>query len=417
MSDAAILAEGLGKKYVIGHVAESFPTMRDAIVQRAMGIARQTRNFVRGQPLVDGDSNEEFWALKDVSFSIRHGDVVGIIGRNGSGKSTLLKILSRVVEPTTGHADIRGRVASLLEVGTGFHPELSGRENIFLNGAIMGMSRADIRKRFDEIVSFAEAEQFLDTPVKRYSSGMYVRLAFAVAAHLEPDILIIDEVLAVGDAQFQKKCLGKMEEVSNKKGRTVLFVSHQMGMIASLCKRAMLFEGGNIIFDGSALDTVTKYHSRKGGAPFSVDYTKRQQKIGDEVVTLRHASLEDMSGNEVGEIDIFSPFKVKMAYSIDRTPPSPLFAFFHFYDSQGQCAFTSGGGYPLNPSIGIFEAACLVPGHLLNNDVYSIDLVLTYAKTGVHAGVHEKGALSIVVVAMAHVIIQCLMGRVDNNNR
>ena len=205
--------------------------------------------------------------------------------------------------------DIRGRVASLLEVGTGFHPELTGRENIFLNGAILGMTRADIRKRFDEIVAFAEVERFLDTPVKRYSSGMYVRLAFAVAAHLEPDIFIVDEVLAVGDAQFQKKCLGKMEEVASEKGRTVLFVSHQMGMITSLCQRALLLEGGQIVFDGSAAEAVAKYYTRDGGTPFEVDYAKRPKKIGDQFATLLSASIENTDGQSTGEIDIRSDFQ------------------------------------------------------------------------------------------------------------
>ena len=201
---------------------------------------------------------EEFWALKDVSFSIDSGDVVGIIGRNGAGKSTLLKLLSRITEPTSGSIRLRGRVASLLEVGTGFHPELTGRENIFLNGAILGMARAEIKRKFDEIVAFAEVEKFLDTPVKRYSSGMYVRLAFAVAAHLEPEILIVDEVLAVGDAQFQKKCLGKMQDVS-KGGRTVLFVSHNMGAVTTLCRKAIWLNGGRIVRTGSAREVVDEY--------------------------------------------------------------------------------------------------------------------------------------------------------------
>jgi lipopolysaccharide transport system ATP-binding protein len=200
-------------------------------------------------------SSEDFWALKDISFELEQGDRLGIIGRNGAGKSTLLKVLSRITEPTGGRIEITGRVASLLEVGTGFHPELTGRENIFLNGAILGMTKTEIKKKFDEVVNFAEIEKFLDTPVKRYSSGMYVRLAFAVAAHLEPEILIVDEVLAVGDAQFQKKCIGKMEQVG-KEGRTVLFVSHNMGAIQGLCGRAVLLEGGKIIAEGITRDVI-----------------------------------------------------------------------------------------------------------------------------------------------------------------
>src|SRR5262249_20944023 len=223
MSDVIIRAEGLGKKYLIGHQAERVPynALRDVIGKRVKGFARSARDMIRGRQLVAGDEIEEFWAIKDVNFEVRRGEAVGIIGRNGAGKSTLLKILSRITELSTGRVEIKGRVASLLEVGTGFHPELNGRENIYLNGAILGMSRVEIRKKFDEIVAFAEVEKFLDTPVKHYSSGMYVRLAFAIAAHLEPDILVVDEVLAVGDVEFQKKCLGKMQDVAGH-GRTVL---------------------------------------------------------------------------------------------------------------------------------------------------------------------------------------------------
>jgi lipopolysaccharide transport system ATP-binding protein len=246
--DVMIRAEGLGKKYIIGHQAEreSYTALRDVLTRNLRGWARSAGDMLRGKPLVTGDETEDFWALKDINFEIRRGDVVGIIGRNGAGKSTLLKILSRITEPTEGRVTINGRVASLLEVGTGFHPELSGRENIYLNGAILGMSRAEIRRKFDEIVDFAGVEKFLDTPVKRYSSGMYVRLAFAVAAHLEPEILIIDEVLAVGDAEFQKKCLGKMKDVAGQ-GRTVLFVSHNLGAIQNLCKSSVYLKNGKII--------------------------------------------------------------------------------------------------------------------------------------------------------------------------
>ncbi len=236
--DIVIRARGLGKRYVIGHQAEreSYLSLREVVSRNARTLARSAIDLVRGRPNIAGDEVEDFWALRDIDFAIRRGEVVGVIGRNGAGKSTLLKILSRITEPTEGRVEIRGRVASLLEVGTGFHPELTGRENIYLNGAILGMTHAEIRRKFDEIVAFAEVERFLDTPVKRYSSGMYVRLAFAVAAHLEPEILIVDEVLAVGDAEFQKKCLGKMGEVAGH-GRTVLFVSHNMAAVQTLCPR------------------------------------------------------------------------------------------------------------------------------------------------------------------------------------
>ncbi|MDB5594718.1 MAG: transporter ATP-binding protein [Hyphomicrobiales bacterium] len=260
MNDVVIRAEGLGKKYLIGHQTkgERYTALRDVIAQTAKGLARSVGEMARGRQIIQGDEVEEFWALKDVNFEIKRGDVLGIIGRNGAGKSTLLKILSRITEPSAGRVEIKGRIASLLEVGTGFHPELTGRENIYLNGAILGMSRAEIRRKFDEIVAFAEVDKFLDTPVKRYSSGMYVRLAFAVAAHLEPEILVVDEVLAVGDAEFQKKCLGKMGEVAGQ-GRTVLFVSHNMGAVANLCSRAITLSSGRLVFDGSAENAIMNY--------------------------------------------------------------------------------------------------------------------------------------------------------------
>jgi lipopolysaccharide transport system ATP-binding protein len=246
--DIVIRAEGLGKKYVIGHEGkrERYVALRDVVARGGRNLWRKTADMVRGRAVIAGDTTEDFWALKDVSFEVKRGEVLGIIGRNGAGKSTLLKVLSRITEPSEGRVTIKGRVSSLLEVGTGFHPELTGRENIYLNGAILGMTRAEIRRKFDEIVAFAEVEKFLDTPVKRYSSGMYVRLAFAVAAHLEPEILVVDEVLAVGDAEFQKKCLGKLSAVAGQ-GRTVLFVSHNMNAVERLCKQVMWLERGDLV--------------------------------------------------------------------------------------------------------------------------------------------------------------------------
>src|SRR6059036_3777252 len=269
MSDIAIRCEGLSKLYRIGE-QERYKALRDVIADTAAAPFRRLRQTIsRNGSRANGDGSEirnpqsairdsHIWALDDVSFEVKRGEVVGIIGRNGAGKSTLLKILSRITEPSAGRVEIRGRVASLLEVGTGFHPELTGRENIYLNGAILGMARTEIRRKFDEIVAFAEVEKFLDTPVKRYSSGMYVRLAFAVAAHLEPEILVVDEVLAVGDAEFQKKCLGKMSEVA-KGGRTVLFVSHNMAAINRLCRRGLLLEEGHVKFDGDAQTATSMY--------------------------------------------------------------------------------------------------------------------------------------------------------------
>lgn len=260
MSEVIIRAENLGKSYRIAHAApqERYTALRDVLARQArQAWSRLRRPFHRG-PTDSPNGTEEFWALRDVSFEIKRGEAVGIIGRNGAGKSTLLKILSRITEPTTGRVTLRGRVASLLEVGTGFHPELTGRENIYLNGAILGMTRAEITRKFDEIVDFAGVEKFLDTPVKRYSSGMYVRLAFAVAAHLEPEILVVDEVLAVGDAEFQKKCLGKMEDVASH-GRTVLFVSHNMGAIEALCARGILLEQGLLSLSSNVRETIAAY--------------------------------------------------------------------------------------------------------------------------------------------------------------
>src|SRR6516162_9622664 len=261
MSDVAIAVESLSKSYLIGHQGsqrEPYTALRDVIGREARAFARKGLDFVRGREIVQGDEVEQFWALREVSFEVRRGEVLGIIGRNGAGKSTLLKILSRITEPDGGRAVVRGRVASLLEVGTGFHNELTGRENIFLNGAILGMTRAEIRRKFDEIVAFAEVERFLDTPVKRYSSGMYVRLAFAVAAHLDPEILVIDEVLAVGDGEFQKKCLGKMSDVA-KGGRTILFVSHNLAMISSLCEKTIHLEDGVLRAFGPTGGVISNY--------------------------------------------------------------------------------------------------------------------------------------------------------------
>jgi len=273
-----IKVEKLSKKYILSHQQrESYTTLRDVISEKVKAVGRMVLHplTVHHSPLTNS-SQEEFWALKDVSFEINQGDRVGIIGRNGAGKSTLLKILSRITEPTSGKIGINGRVASLLEVGTGFHPELTGRENIFLNGAILGMGRVEIKRKFDEIVTFAEVERFLDTSVKHYSSGMYVRLAFAVAAHLEPDILIVDEVLAVGDALFQKKCLGKMEDVG-RDGTTVLFVSHNMASIRALCEKGFLLDGGEIAFNGNISEAIETYLSKIRFCPDCIPVALRER--------------------------------------------------------------------------------------------------------------------------------------------
>ncbi len=259
MHNNVITVENLSKRYLLGHREQQHATFRDMLAREAKNFARKALDLAHGREIVQGDEIEEFWALQDVSFDVQKGEVLGIIGRNGAGKRTLLKIVSRITEPTRGRVIIRGRVASLLEVGTGFHPELTGRENIYLNGAILGMTKQEIRKKFDEIVAFAEVERFLDTPVKRYSSGMYVRLAFAVAAHLEPEILIVDEVLSVGDAAFQRKCMGKMSNVATEQGRTVLLVTHNMPAVLSFCSKALFLNAGRVCALGNASDSVRRY--------------------------------------------------------------------------------------------------------------------------------------------------------------
>lgn len=292
MNDIVIQAEGLGKSYLIGHKAnEKYATLRDAIANKAKRYLFKSRSSCN-EALKEV---EEFWALEDVSFKVKRGERIGIIGRNGAGKSTLLKILSRITEPTSGKIAIKGRVSSLLEVGTGFHPELTGRENIYLNGAILGMTRREIKAKFDEIVDFAETEKFLDTPVKRYSSGMYVRLAFAVAAHLEPEILVVDEVLAVGDSQFQEKCLGKMGEIS-REGRTLLFVSHNMSAIAALCDQAILLNSGKIETLGCAKDVINAYTLTIASAS-DIDLTDRKHVGKQEFAELVHLSIRNENNN------------------------------------------------------------------------------------------------------------------------
>jgi lipopolysaccharide transport system ATP-binding protein len=341
---------------------------------------------------------ETIWALKDVNFGVRQGEAMGIIGRNGAGKSTLLKVLSQVTAPTSGVVKIKGRIASLLEVGTGFHPELTGRENIHLNGAILGMSRVEVQHKFDEIVDFSGVEQFIDTPVKRYSSGMYVRLAFAVAAHLESDILIVDEVLAVGDAEFQKKCLGKMDDVSHKDGRTILFVSHNMGMIHSLCNRAILLDAGSAVWDGQVSEAISRYYNSGKSSPFALDYSHLLCPPGDEYATLLEGRIEDENGKAVGEIDISVPFTIKMKYKLKKDVPISPYANIHVYNSQGQPVFITGSErrLPVNQA-GIYEAICTIPGNLLNNDTYSIGLALTFTHNGIHISFFEQNALTVTV--------------------
>jgi len=330
MSDPVIKVEDLSKKYIISHQRERYTALRDVMTNKARSLGRKILSPFASRS-ASASSTEEFWALKDVSFEVKQGDRVGIIGRNGAGKSTLLKILSRITEPTTGRIELEGRVASLLEVGTGFHPELTGRENIFLNGAILGMTRVEIKKKFDEIVDFAEIEKFLDTPVKRYSSGMYVRLAFAVAAHLEPEILIVDEVLAVGDAHFQKKCLGKMEEVG-KEGRTVLFVSHNMGVIQQLCHHGILLDKGKVIVSGTVSESIQAYEhatlhsfSSEELQPGIIYSNKSHDTSRFDVVEI---GTIDQEGRPLSKVSTFEDFAFKILFyspAIQRNGSVALF--------------------------------------------------------------------------------------------
>jgi lipopolysaccharide transport system ATP-binding protein len=310
MSYPIIRVENLSKKYTVSHQQEGYTTFRDAMTNGVRSLSQRLRGKQTHHP-----SEEDFWALKDVNFEIQQGDRVGIIGRNGAGKSTLLKILSRITEPTHGSIRIRGRVASLLEVGTGFHPELTGRENIFLNGAILGMSKVEIKRKFDEIVDFAEIERFLDTPVKRYSSGMYVRLAFAVAAHLEPEVLIVDEVLAVGDGAFQKKCLGKMEDVASQ-GRTVLFVSHSMETVVRLCNTAILLDNGSVKSSGRTDQVIHTYLKSDFGTTAKRSWSHLDRPPGNETARLIEVKVHDEDGRVTDNFDISKPIGITIVYEV-----------------------------------------------------------------------------------------------------
>jgi lipopolysaccharide transport system ATP-binding protein len=369
MSQPIISVENVGKRYRIHHEQrEGYSTLRDVIARKVK------RLFL---PKSEGknpkSSDEDFWALKGVSFEVQPGEVVGIIGRNGAGKSTLLKILSRITESTEGRVTLRGRVASMLEVGTGFHPELTGRENIFLNGAILGMTRAEIRKKFDEIVAFAEVEKFLDTPVKRYSSGMYVRLAFAVAAHLEPEILIVDEVLAVGDAQFQKKCLGKMGEVA-KGGRTVLFVSHNMTAVQSLCRRALMLATGTLIADDEAGSVVTRYLSEAQGSSEAKQWTDPQTAPGNDLIRIKRVRILPDAGSSADLLTMQTPLRIETDYWVTDVGVATHLTY-HLLNDHGIVVLTSGCTSQVRQP-GVYKAACTIPGNLLNSGGYFLKLLI-----------------------------------------
>lgn len=372
MSGTAIVIENLSKKYTISHqTPERYTALRDVIAKKAKKMAQKILFPLRA--IKSDSSKEEFWALKNLSFEVTQGEVLGIIGRNGAGKTTLLKILSRITEPTMGRFRIKGRVASLLEVGTGFHPELTGRENIFLNGAILGMKRHEMKKKFDEIVAFSEVEKFLDTPVKRYSSGMYVRLAFAVAAHLEPEILLVDEVLAVGDAQFQKKCLGKMQAVGSE-GRTVLFVSHNMTALRSLCEKAIWLNGGTVVESGYAKDVVSNYLQNNLSVNMCRVWDDPAAAPGNRQVSLYSVKILHENEEDGKGITVASPIDLEVEF-FNYEPGSLLNLSLVLYDNQDVCIFNTCSEAKAYPA-GKVKSVCHIPGNFMNDGIYRVRLLI-----------------------------------------
>lgn len=387
----SIKAEKISKAYQIGEFTTG-TLSRD--IERWWALARGKEDpFLKiGETNVRSEkgSSNIVWSLKDLDFEVRQGEALGIIGKNGAGKSTLLKVLSQVTTPTSGKVKMRGRVASLLEVGTGFHPELTGRENIFLNGAILGMTKAEVKKKFDEIVDFSGVERYIDTPVKRYSSGMYVRLAFAVAAHLDSEILIVDEVLAVGDAEFQKKCIGKMDDISKGEGRTILFVSHVLSMIKSLCKSTMILEDGTIRAIGPSDAMIKDYLSSKKQTFKVWD----KEEIGDHVAELNSAQVTDEQGHNVEFIDLNKVAYLEYTYTVkeDGYKFNPNV---HVYDQNGNYVFvTSDDKVDMVLKKGVYKSNVKFPRNFLNTGIYTIGLALTsYPGTVIHF--HETDALTI----------------------
>jgi lipopolysaccharide transport system ATP-binding protein len=387
MSEIVISVENLSKRYIVGHQSAQrakYTALRDVLSRETRNLVRKTVSVFRGEQVVQGDEVEDLWALKDLSFEVRRGEAIGIIGSNGAGKSTLLKILSRITEPSEGRIRLRGRVASLLEVGTGFHNELTGRENIFLNGAILGMTQQEIRKKFDEIVAFAEVERFLDTPVKRYSSGMYVRLAFAVAAHLEPEILVIDEVLAVGDTAFQKKCLGKLEGIGQV-GRTVLFVSHNMPAVMNLCQKAIVLDRGRMVFQGEARSAVDFYSRTLSGADTGdhshvVDLHANSGRRPPYGRWLRRLEVFDGDGQPLnGDLAVGRPLRFQVEFELQR-PTDRFDPRLNFVDLYGQVIFAARASYEPDRNwgkrSGVQRMVCEIPALPLLPGEYRIDVAL-----------------------------------------
>jgi lipopolysaccharide transport system ATP-binding protein len=368
----AIRIQGLGKRYQLGIARARYQTLRERLVETALGPFRRIQAVLQGRST--SSSKEHIWAVQDVSFDVMPGEVVGLIGRNGAGKTTLLKLLARITEPTVGRAEVRGRIASLLEVGTGFHPELTGRENIFLNGAILGMRRHEIRRRFDDIVAFAEVERFIDTQVKHYSSGMYLRLAFAVAAHLEPEILLVDEVLAVGDAAFQKRCLGKMSEVT-RAGRTVLFVSHNMEAVQRLCERGVWLDRGGVVADGQIDDVIRGYLRQWSAAAASSSYrldAASADSHADRAVLLE-ADVVDSEGRACSHVSLGEPFGLRLRWlHRDRIHGAEYLA--RVFDQRERFLFgTNTQRVPLGlEAAGVHEVVCRVESNVLVPGEYTV---------------------------------------------
>ena len=367
MSDIAIRVENLSKRYHIGHRREAYRTLRDSLAEAAKAPIQRLKNFGRASH----SEEDTIWALKGISFQVNRGEILGVIGSNGSGKSTLLKVLSRITDPTEGRAEIRGRVGSLLEVGTGFHPELTGRENVYLSGNIIGMPRREIKSKFDEIVDFSGIEKFIDTPVKRYSSGMAVRLGFAVAAHLEPEILLVDEVLAVGDAIFQKKCLGKMADVA-KEGRTVLFVSHNMSATNRLCSRAVLLQSGQLVRDGTAAD-VTSAYLQDASETDGMRSWQLDAAPGTEELRLTAVRLFKDGGTPASVVQVQDTVTLQIEYHVGK--PNLRFRCVALFFTQGVCAFASvEPTEETRSATGRYFSAVTIPPHLLTEAEYTVGI-------------------------------------------
>jgi lipopolysaccharide transport system ATP-binding protein len=379
MAQPIVNITNLSKRYTLGTGDTAYKTLRESINAAASACLVAVAPKLRPAKSVRARSPKELWALKDLTFSVEPGEIVGLIGRNGAGKSTLLKVLAKITEPTAGRIEMRGRVASLLEVGTGFHPELTGRENLYLSGAILGMPRSETRRKFDEIVAFAQVERFIDTPVKRYSSGMYTRLAFAVSAHLDPEILLVDEVLAVGDAEFQKKCLGKMENVARNEGRTVLFVSHNLHAVTSLCPSVLLLHKGQLVEQGPTRKVIENYLS-SGASRVAEETWSFESAPGNELVRLRAVRVTKRDQTAACDVATSEPFQLEIEFwCLQRSQITPSF---HIFNSHGLMLFATAnyndnewGGKIYDP--GLYSCSCTIPAFLMNEGRHYVNAYLS----------------------------------------